>query len=247
VSAQELLDEVLEAHGGLDRWRAAASLEAKIRSGGLLLRTRVPGTRFAAYRAEVAVAEPRVVFDPFPREGQRGVYEHRRARIEDKSGRTVAEREDPRVAFSGLSGLRRNLRWDALDATYFAGYAIWNYFTTPLLLTRGGIELSDGEPWSEDGETWRRLDAVFPPQIDTHSARQSFYVDAEGRIRRHDYTAEVVGRWARAAQMLADHRSFDGLLFPTSRWVRPVGPGGRPLRLPTLVWIDVTSVSVRRE
>ncbi len=39
--------------------------------------------------------------------------------------------------FTGSSGLRRNLRWDALDTAYFAGYALWNYLTTPIMLTRG--------------------------------------------------------------------------------------------------------------
>jgi hypothetical protein len=244
VSAQELLGKILDAHGGLESWRAAASLEAEVRSGGFLIRTRVPGTRFASYRAEVRVAEPRFVVDPFPRESQRGVYEHRLARIEDAAGHTVAERENPRAAFGGLSGLRRNVRWDALDSIYFAGYAMWNYLTTPLLLTRPEVEVSEGERWQEGGETWRRLDARFGPGIETHSEHQSFYVDADGRLRRHDYTATVVGRWARAAHMLADHRVFDGLLFPTRRWVRPIGPRGRPLPFPTMVWIEVTAISV---
>jgi hypothetical protein len=245
MSAQALLEEILEAHGGRERWSAARTIEASMRSGGLLPRTRFPGNRLAAYRIEVTVDEPRVVFDPFPCTGQRAVYERGRVRIEDSDGRELDAREDPREAFAGLSGLRRNLRWDALDTTYFAGYVLWNYLTTPLLLARAEVELSEGEPRREGAETWRRLDARFGPGIDTQSKRQSFYVDDDGRLRRHDYTAEVVGRWARAAQLLSDHRAFDGLLFPTRRRVRPVGPRGRPLPFPTLVWIDVTLVSVR--
>ncbi|HSF03552.1 MAG TPA: hypothetical protein VLA62_11100, partial [Solirubrobacterales bacterium] len=74
-----LLDEVLEAHGGLERWRAARTIRARVRSGGLLIRTRVPGNRFADYHATVAVDEPRAVLDPFPEDGQRGVFERGRA------------------------------------------------------------------------------------------------------------------------------------------------------------------------
>ena len=82
------------------------------------------------------------------------------------------------------------------------------------------------EPWREDagGETWRRLEAHFPASLDTHSPRQIFYYDADLRLRRHDYTAEVVGGWARAAHMCADHVEAGGLVFPTRRWVRPIGP-----------------------
>ena len=54
-----LLEEVLEAHGGLERWRAARSITARVRSGGFLLRTRVPGNRFADYRITVEPAEPK--------------------------------------------------------------------------------------------------------------------------------------------------------------------------------------------
>ena len=70
-----LLDEVLEAHGGLERWRAARTVQARVRSGGLLLRTRVPGNRFADYRLTIEVREPRAVMDPYPRAGQRGVFD----------------------------------------------------------------------------------------------------------------------------------------------------------------------------
>ena len=76
-----LLDEVLEAHGGLERWRSARSIQARVRSGGLLLRTRVPGNRFADYRLTVDAQEPRAVMDPFPREGTRGVFERGMSRV----------------------------------------------------------------------------------------------------------------------------------------------------------------------
>ncbi len=207
----------------------------------------MPGNRLADYRLTVDGREPRAVLDPFPRDGERGVFERGEARIETQSGEVVAARRDARSVFTGLSGLRRNLRWDALDSTYFAGYAMWNYLTTPLLLMRDGVRVAEGEPWPEGGEEWRRLEVDFPPDLDTHSAHQTFYVDSSGLIRRHDYTAEVVGGWAKAAHLLADHREFYGLTFPTRRRVRPRGPGNRVLPGPTLVWIDLDEVRVETE
>ena len=242
-----LLDEVLEAHGGLERWRAARTIRARVRSGGLLIRTRVPGNRFADYHATVDVGEPRAVLEPFPEDGQRGVFERGRVRVETDAGDVVASRDDPRPAFFGRAGLRRNLRWDALDSTYFAGYALWNYLTAPLLLTRDGVQVSEGDAWEEEGESWRRLEAGFPEGLDTHSRRQSFYFDAQGRLRRHDYVAEVVGGWARAAHHCAEHAQAGGLVFPTRRWVRPIRPGNRSLPFPTLVWLEISELQVAGE
>ena len=74
-----LLDEVLEAHGGLERRREARTVQARVRVGGLLIRTRVPGNRLADSHLTVHVQEPRTVLDPFPRDGQRGVFERARS------------------------------------------------------------------------------------------------------------------------------------------------------------------------
>jgi hypothetical protein len=58
-------------------------------------------------------------------------------------------------------------------------------------------------------------------------------------LRRHDYTAEVVGDWASAIHLCEDYRQFGGLWMPTKRRVYPKGLFNRPLPLPTLVAIDI--------
>jgi hypothetical protein len=242
--ADPLLAEVVEAHGGLERWRAARTITAAARSGGLLIRTRVPGTRFADYEITVDVGDERAVFDPFPERGQRGVFDHGAVRIEREGGGVLAERADPRPEFSGRSGLRRNFRWDALDSVYFAGYAMWNYLNTPYLLTREDVEVRTGDPWNQDGERWRRLEVTFPDGLDTHSREQAFYFDDRGMLRRHDYVAEPVGGWAHGAHHCADHVEAGGLTFPTRRWVRPIGPANRSLPFPTMVWIRLSEIRV---
>lgn len=238
----ELLEEVVEAHGGRERWLGASRISARVRTGGLLPRTRMPGNRMADYRIEVEVAEQRARLDPFPGPGEVGVFAGREVRIESAEGEVLAARTDPRLAFAGLSGLRRNLRWDALDSVYFGGYAMWNYLTFPRLLIRGDVAVSEGEEWLEDGERWRRLEVTFPPSVETHSQRQTLYVDPLRLLRRHDYVAEVVGGWARAAHYTSEHAEAHGLVFPTRRRVHPIGPRNRPLRHPTLVALDLSEV-----
>ena len=238
-----LLDEVLAVYGGLERWRAVTALTAHGRFSGLL-RPRFPGNRMANVSVRVELAEQRAVFHGFPHQDQQAVFDRGDVRIETRDGELIDARRDARAAFTGLSGLRRNVRWDALDATYFAGYAWWNYLSTPVLLTREGLTVTDGDIWSEAGEQWRRLEVSFHGDIHTHSQRQTFYVDAAGLIRRHDYVAEPIGRWARAAHYCNDHRHFGGLLFPTHRRVRPIRPGGRSLPNPVLVALDIDHIEV---
>jgi hypothetical protein len=239
-----LLDEVLDAHGGLDRWRSAREIRARAHSGGFLPRTRFRGNALADYKLRIEVDEPHAILEPFPGPGRRGVFAGDTVRIDDEQGRVLETRDDPRAHFFGRRGLRRNLRWDPLDTTYFAGYAMWNYMTTPYLLTRPGVEVNEGEEWSEDGESWRRLEVDFPAGLATHSAHQTFYVDEGGLIRRQDYTAEVVARIAHAAHYCDDHKDFDGLVFPTTRRVYPRRRDNRPRGRPTIVWIDLEEVRV---
>lgn len=239
-----LLDEVIEAHGGEDAWSRAGRIRLRARSGGLLLRTRAPGNRFADVRIEAAIGERRATARPFPAPGRVGIYEGGGVRIESDAGEVLESRSDPRALFFGRPGLRRNFRWDALDLVYFAGYAWWNYLNHPWLLTAPGCMVAEGE-WRRHGAAgWRRLDVTFPPGIDTHSRHQSFYYDDDLRLRRHDYVAEVVGRWARAAHLCDRHRRVGGLLLATRRRVHPIGPGGRPLPAPTLVSLDLDEIEV---
>jgi len=127
-----LLNQVMEVNGGVDRWQRATTIQARVRTGGLLVRTRVPGNRFIDYRITVDAQEPRTVIDPFPHVGLRGVFDHGSVRIENRQGETISSRTHPRSLFFGATGLRRNIRWDAMDSVHFAGYAMWCYLTTPI-------------------------------------------------------------------------------------------------------------------
>lgn len=146
--------------------------------------------------------------------------------------------------FFGLSGVRRNVRWDPLDTAYFAGYASCNYLTAPFLLTCDGVTVTECEPWRESGQQWRRLLATFPAHLHTHCRQQTFYVDPDGLIRRHDFVAEPVGTWARAALYCDQHRRLDGLTFPTRRRVLPRGPGDRALPRPTLLALEFDEIDI---
>ncbi len=180
---------------------------------------------------QAALGQPLVRYTPADRDGHTAVLEGQSIRLEDNTGQIVASRKDPRRFFPYG---RRALWWDRLDRAYFSCYALWNYLTFPSLLLRDDIQ------WKELPD--ERLEALFPPSLPTHSTRQVFYFDREsGLLRRHDYTAEVFGSWARAANQVLEHATSETIPYPSHRRVTPIGVGNRPLSRPVLVDIHVHS------
>jgi hypothetical protein len=237
----DLVLEVIEAHGGLDRWRSVGRLSLRISTGGLLFTLKGQRTAIRDLEAYVMPKKRRTVFLGYPARGQRGVFDNGSVHIESDAGEVIAARPDARSAFGTL---RRRLWWDKLDMLYFCGYALWTYLSLPFLAAEPGFEVNELGSWSEDGEPWRRMGIRFPADVHTHCREQILYFDKAGLLGRHDYTAEPVGARARAAHYCSEHRSFDGLIIPTRRRVYPRRANGRPLRALTLVWIDIEDVRV---
>ena len=169
------------------------------------------------------------------------MFEGSDVRIESAEGRVLSRRSEPRSAFRDF---RHLLWWDALDLLYFFGYAMWTYICVPFVLTDPAYELRQAGTWREGGEIWRKLHVRFPSGIHTHCRNQVFYADDGGRIRRHDYTAEPFGAWAKSANYSTGHRDFGGLVVPTRRRIYLRRADGLPRPHPTLVWINVEDVAI---
>jgi hypothetical protein len=236
---EQIVREVIEAHGGMDRWSGLDALDAEISASGFLFTTkRRPVLNHVRVRA--ATREPRFTFFDFPLQGQTAeLFGNNEVQVRDRGGTILARRNNPRAAFTGL---RRQFVWDDLDFIYFAGYATWNYLTTPFLLARKGFEIETLEPLPGALSQFTRLQVIFPEDIPTHSRRQVFYIDEQRLLRRLDYTAEVVGMWAHAAHLCEDFRTFGGITAPTRRRVRPLPFGNMPLPGPVLVKLDVHDI-----
>ena len=230
----EALGRIFDAHGGLDYWRSLSWLDVEISAWGFLFTAkRITPQRHA--RLTISTRKPHVVLHDYPSHGQSAVLQGGwRVEIRNDDGSVVEARDNPRQAFR--SG--RLFRWDAIDFAYFCGYAMWNYMNLPFLLAHPGVTVTQSD-WQTTGT---RLQVSYPDTIPTHSATQELYFDESGRLSRHDYTAEVVGSWAKAAHLCRDYRQFGGLWVPTTRRVYPRGPVNRPLPMPTLVAVDIHDV-----
>lgn len=234
----DLLDQVLAAHGGLDRWRRLSRVDATIVSGG----------GFFALKGIIQDAEPRQVsawlheerltLQPYGAADQRSVFTPHRVAVEKLDGHVLAERTAPRDSFAGH---QMHTPWDPLHRAYFNGEALWTYLACPFLLAADGVAVEETEPWQEGEERWRVLRARFPGSIETHSQVQDFFFDSSGLLRRHDYQVNVAGGFP-AAQLVSDHISVDGIILPTRRRAHTRGPDRRPVTEMLMVWIDVGDI-----
>jgi hypothetical protein len=224
----ETARRAVEAYGGEARWKAASAVEAIFSAGGeAFVAKRRPF--FERASITVPVAAPGARIRPVDRRGHVGVLEGNSVRLEGARGKVIASRTDPRSLFPGG---RRAHWWDRLDIAYFAGYAMWNYLTLPALLLRDDIAWREAEPGV--------LDATFPAHLPTHCPDQRFHFDpSTGLLTRHDYTAEVFGEWARAAHVVLEHGSWEGVPYPSKRRVTPRMPDGHVAENPVLIWIEL--------
>ena len=237
-----LLDEVIEAHGGLERYESASTLRTQLHVDGLALLLKWQRGALADYTGVVSTKEPHVILEPFSKPEHRGVLQGEAVQIENASGDVIARRSNPRAGFRSP---RRQLWWDDLDLCYFAAYALWGYLNAPFVLARPEFETREIDPWVEDEQSWRGLEVRFPDDIPAHSKVQRYYFDGRGLLRRNDYTAEVFGGWAKAAHYCFDYKEMDGIMVPTRRRAMPRAGNGKPRRSIGLVNIAIDSVELQ--
>jgi hypothetical protein len=234
----ELLNAVLHAHGGLDRWRRFSRLRASIVSGGELWGIKGLMQDPEPRQMTVALHREWASVQPFGSADQKTDFTRDRIAIENLDGRVVLERTEPRESFAGHD---LNTPWDALHRAYFNGYALWTYLTTPFLLALPGFVVSEIEPIEENGETWAGLQARFPTEIASHSTLQEFYFGEDNLLRRHDYRVDVAGGFA-AAQYVYDMVETDGFSLPSTRRAYRCDANGRPNLDQLMVSIDLSEI-----
>jgi hypothetical protein len=234
----QLLADVLDAHGGLNRWNEYQKVEATIVSGGGFFQLKGIPQDSAPRRMSVWLHEERSSVMPYGAPDQRTMYTPHRIAIEKLDGTVVAQRDAPKDAFAGH---QMNTPWDPLHLAYFNGEALWTYLTTPFLLAMDGVRVEETTSWHEGGERWRVVRAHFPGSIDTHSQIQDFFFGEDLRLRRHDYNVNIAGGFA-AAQLTSDYIVANGIHLPTRRRAYTRGPDGRPILEMLMVSIDLSEV-----
>ena len=234
----ELLAEVIDAHGGMDRWNAYEQVEASIVSGGGFFALKGVIQDSDPRRMTVRLHEQRSSVLPYGAPDQRSVFTPDRIAIEKVDGTVVAERFAPTDSFAGH---QMHTPWDPLHRAYFNGEALWTYLTTPFLLAGGGVQVEETEPWKQGDDTWHVLHARFPGSIETHSRIQDFFFDESRILRRHDYQVNIAGGFP-AAQLISGHVRVGGITVPTKRRAYTRGPDRQPILDMLMVNIEFSNV-----
>ena len=223
TAGDALACDVVAAFGGAAPAREITRIEADVSAGGLV---------FALKRQPRALHRIRAVLDA---DRQSGL-------IVGREPAPWEYRFDPERLVADMRRLSRWPRpwpWSPEHAGAFAAAALWTYLLLPLCASDPTL----GRERLPDRRGLRRLRLTFPPHIATHSRVQVLHVDQLGMVRRHDYTAGIMGRWARPAHLITDMAAFDGVPVGTRRSVVPK-VFGHPLPWPTLVHIDVHHLTV---
>lgn len=218
----------IDFYGGVEFWQNARQIEALVSvTGWAFTLKRRPF--FTHAKICMDVHRPYSILNPIGHaDGITGILDGADVFLQDENNNRIADRMDARQYFSQF---RRLFYWDDMDMAYFANYAFWNYFTLPNLL------LNDTIQWTEL-ETGI-LQAEFPQSIPTHSRYQTFhFARTTGQLLQHDYTADIISKWARAAHVIEQHQS-DDIAFPSRRRITPRLINGKAASGPLLIDITV--------
>jgi hypothetical protein len=215
TTTRSLLTSVLDAHGGVERWRSFDRVTAKVVSGGFLWAMKGIALDSTPRRMTSNFRLQRTRTGPFGDPDWHMTYQPDRVAIETEGGDLVAEQLAPRETFDGHAW---ESPWTPLQLGYFNGYAMWTYYNLPFLLGEPGVETTDIPSITLDGRTLRGLRAEFSAGIHTHCPTQQLYFDDEGLLRRHDYQVDVAGGTL-AAHLVSDYVEVQGLRLPTQRRV----------------------------
>ncbi|MEU1162715.1 hypothetical protein ABZ372_19210 [Streptomyces sp. NPDC005921] len=236
----DLLSTVFDAYGGRTRWEEATRITARQFFGGALWGMKGHPGALDDVDVTVDLRREYVTQKPFFHPDHHTAFAADRVAVEDSDGNVVEELTDPRASFAGHDLMTP---WTRLQLAYFSGSAMWTYLAEPLSLTFPGVRTEEIDPWTEDGEKFRRLHITFPDSIATLSTEQTVYVDAQGLIRRRDYSVEIAGNTP-AAHYVSGHQEVSGLVIPTTRMIYSRDENGHKIPEPLVVSVRLENVAV---
>lgn len=239
----DLLTQVLEAHGGMERWSRVSRIRSHWTIDGPFWGMKCWPKRLTDIHIEIDARRQWITIVNFTEPGVRATFDMvaDRITIESPEGVLLEARECPLDSFAGQT---YQSQWDRVHLAYFVGYAVWNYLASPFMFTLPGVSVEELDPWTEGDETWRRLQVTFPSTVKAHNTRQVFYFDGGFLMRRNDYVPHIMADVS-GEHHSNDHRSFDGITVQTRRHVWGIDPQtGKRLMPDCIISIDVHSYEV---
>ena len=230
-----LLEKALRVSGGLDLWRLTQRFTLHMSITGALCTARCSTAQLKELVVEGSTQTQDLEITGFADADLRALYRPDWVALEGQDARRLMERQgSPKEFRSGL----QSTTWDKLQLAHYCGYLIWNYIATPFILADSDFETKELRRYIAPGESWRKLQVVFPARVVTHASSQTFYFDREGFLRRLDYPA-AHDVHTQVAQMFSGHQRFSGILVPTLCRLLSIGAEGVPVAKPSILDIEI--------
>ncbi|MGY4349893.1 hypothetical protein ACVWXM_006386 [Bradyrhizobium sp. GM7.3] len=227
-----LLDDVIDASGGMARWNSLSRFTLHLSVAGTLFSSTGHASEFKDVTAEGSTRTQSVRFTGITGGEHSGSFQPDAITIESLEGEILRTWRNPSLAFTeaGSPALAGELH-----LVFFCGVAIWNYLTNPFLLAHPDVLVEELPPWQENNESWRRLRAQFPPSLITLAPEPIFYFDENALQRRtdHDLFGMKVAHYSWA------HDSFGGIVVPTLRRAQTLRPDGTVVAKPVLMDVEI--------
>jgi hypothetical protein len=238
----DLLTKVLDAHGGLDRYRSISTVTLDIEYSGPFWEFK-GHPDFAGTEHVVADLHAQKIRQHRPSDGRTVEFDRGKnlVTVTSADGTILDKLENPRTTFEGYTS---ETRWSLAQMAYFRCYATWHYLPEPFLFAWPGAATDEVSPWVEDGQSWRGLDVTFPDHIDTHNETQRYYFDDEGLLRRMDYQP-VVNGYSPTAHYVTAHTKVDGFVVPTKRSIHIRQEDGTPDRSWIPIELTLRNISIK--
>jgi hypothetical protein len=211
-----LLGRVLDAHGGLDRWKKLSTLSARIRYGGPFW-----GFKGHADFVDVDTVEAcmqKQYFRQFQESTGRTVVFDKsanRVTITGADGKVIEALDNPRATFAGYT---TETKWSLAQVAYFRSYATWHDLVEPYIFTWPGVEAHEVE--AVDGE---RTDVARPrgdvPRLDRRPQRDPAVLLRRRRSAAPDGYQPVVNGNRRVAHYIHSEATFARIVVPTQRYI----------------------------
>ncbi|MCK1742824.1 hypothetical protein IVA80_18565 [Bradyrhizobium sp. 139] len=227
-----LLDDVIDASGGMARWNSLSRFTLHLSVAGTLFSGAGHAGEFKDVTAEGATRTQSVRFTGITGGEYSGCFQPDAITIESLEGEVLRTWRNPSLAFPATSPPPLA---DELHLVFFCGVAIWNYLTNPFLLAHPDVVVEELVPWRENADTWRRLRAQFPSSLITLAPEQIFYFDENALQRRTDH--DLFG--IKVAHYSWAHDNFGGIVVPTLRRAQTLQPDGTVIAKPVLIDVEI--------
>lgn len=194
------------AHGGISRWLATATLTARV----LVERTSAGRVFATEFGIEAGMQLAIVCLDDYGPDRHVTSYMSDRVELFDAEGALIECGSPATIPdWQGRLGLS-----DDLGDICSLSLSMWTYLNFPFIATLDGFTCTERDPLRNDGEEQRTLLVEFPPDQQGSRSRFLAHISSDGRTERLDWYARNQTRLVSMTYMIK-HADIDGLLLPS--------------------------------